>query len=668
LPTLNTQTTVVRTPAELSAPWLADVLGSGEITGFSTTPVGTGQMSQSYRVAIDYADMRSVHPASVVLKLASEDATSRATGQGLGIYMREVQFYRQLAPRIGGPTASCHASLIDDEGWFTIVLEDVEEGVQGDQIVGCSAADARLAMVALAELHAPVYGDAVLGSADWLNVPSPLTESLVTQLFGGFLERYGDRVAPEHVALCERFLPRIEAWGADRRPPHGLVHGDYRLDNMLFAASARPRVLTVVDWQTLSWGPMLLDAAYFIAGSLPVERRREHEQELLRTYYAAMLERGAGDLDWEVCWDGYRRQSFHGVLMAIAASMLVERTERGDEMFMTMLARHAQQAIDLDAVELLPSGASARPAALAPAAADEGRHEPGGEQLWNESWYFDVVSADGMLGAWVRIGLYPNLGVAWYTAYVCGPQRATLAVVNLRAPLPGRDSLATVSERLRADHICEEPLRRFHVTLDASAEVHEDASAFLRGEPGAPTDVELDLVWETEGLPYSYRLTTRYEIPCVVHGVIRVDGEQLELAGAGQRDHSWGTRDWWSMDWMWSAGVLDDGTRVHAVALRIPNAPALGAGYIQTPEAELIELDGVDASETPAANGLIERARIAVDRGLAPVEIEPLAFGPLRLVAPDGRVTHFPRAMCRFKVADGRTGLGWVEWNRNLRD
>jgi hypothetical protein len=49
------------------------------------------------------------------------------------------------------------------------------------------------------------------------------------------------------------------------------------------------------------------------------------------------------------------------------------------------------------------------------------------------------------------------------------------------------------------------------------------------------------------------------------------------------------------------------------------------------------------------------------------MRIEPLAFGPLRLLAPDGRVSHFPRAMCRLRCADGRGGMGWVEWNLNQR-
>ena len=435
---LSDTTVVVRTPQDLTTEWLADVLGVDGIAEIASAPIGTGQMSQSYRVAITYAEGRAAGPASVVLKLAAEDPMSRATGQGLGAYMREVQFYRELAPRIGGPLATCHASLIDEEGWFTIVLEDVVDGVQGDQIAGCGVEDARRAMLALADLHAPVYGDAVLGAAAWLNVPSPLNQALVTQVFPGFLERYGDRVAAEHVALCERFVSSIDGWIADARPPLGLVHGDYRLDNMLFASTGRPRALTIVDWQTLSWGPMMLDVAYCLAGSLAVEERRASEEELVRTYHSAMLERGARDLDWEACWEGYRHQSFAGVLMSIAASMLVVRTDRGDDMFMTTLARYAQQAIDLDAVELLPQAGAGRPAALVPSPAEEQRHEPAGEQLWNESYYFDAVSADGALGAYVRIGLYPNLGVAWYTTYICGPGRATVAVVDFEAPLPGR--------------------------------------------------------------------------------------------------------------------------------------------------------------------------------------------------------------------------------------
>ena len=48
-----------------------------------------------------------------------------------------------------------------------------------------------------------------------------------------------------------------------------------------------------------------------------------------------------------------RRQSFFGVMMAIVSSMLVERTDRGDEMFMTMLARHGDHVLDTGALDTL---------------------------------------------------------------------------------------------------------------------------------------------------------------------------------------------------------------------------------------------------------------------------------------------------------------------------
>ena len=45
--------------------------------------------------------------------------------------------------------------------------------------------------------------------------------------------------------------------------------------------------------------------------------------------------------------------------------------------------------------------------------ADEARHEPTHERFWSESYYFDFHDEDGSLGGYVRIGLYPNLGVTW---------------------------------------------------------------------------------------------------------------------------------------------------------------------------------------------------------------------------------------------------------------
>ncbi len=300
-----------------------------------------------------------------------------------------------------------------------------------------------------------------------------------------------------------------------------------------------------------------------------------------------------------------------------------------------------------------------------PADDDEGRHPPGPEELWNESWYFDAVSDDASLGVYARLGLYPNLGVAWYTAFVTGPGRPAVAVVDLEAPLPSGDALSTTTGTLEADHRCQRPLESFTLSLQATGESHDDHSAPLRGESGKPLPVALEATWDTDGEPYAYRMATRYEIPCLVSGLVRVGDEELRLAGPGQRDHSWGVRDWWAMDWMWSAGRLEDATRVHAVQMRLPEGQGFGVGYLQAPTGGPRELQAVEASERVADDGLVTSARIRTEPGGLELAVEPLAHGPLRLVAPDGRATSFPRAMCRMRAGDGRAGIGWVEWNLN---
>jgi hypothetical protein len=150
-----------------------------------------------------------------------------------------------------------------------------------------------------------------------------------------------------------------------------------------------------------------------------------------------------------------------------------------------------------------------------------------------------------------------------------------------------------------------------------------------------------------------------------VSGTVRVGDETIEFSGPGQRDHSWGARDWWAVDWMWSGIHLTDGTHVHAVG--VPQMPGYGVGYVQH-GGRLTEVEAVSATETIGDSGLITDARIELGPGdLKRLDVVPLAFGALRLEAPDGRVSLFPRAMCTLTTGDGRDGTGWVEWNRVQR-
>ena len=191
----------------------------------------------------------------------------------------------------------------------------------------------------------------------------------------GFVDRYGDDIAPAHREVCERLVASFDAYlqqeaASDR--VHGLVHGDYRLDNMLFGQPGADRPLTVVDWQTVTWGPAMTDVAYFLGCALADDVRRDNYDALLGAYHDALGRDAALSLD--DVREGVRRQSFFGVMMAIVSSMLVERTERGDEMFMTCCAGTASTCSTPTRWRRCPN--PPRPKPLAPSTDDEGAASP----------------------------------------------------------------------------------------------------------------------------------------------------------------------------------------------------------------------------------------------------------------------------------------------------
>ncbi len=135
-----------------------------------------------------------------------------------------------------------------------------------------------------------------------------------------------------------------------REGPMTLVQGDLRLDNILFTDKNNRAIL--LDWQTAAVGLPLNDVAYCISTSfLNPNDRASAEEELVKEYHALLEVNDS--YSFEQAWNDYRRGSFVGFLMAVMSAMIVERTERGDEMFAVMAERSGWQALHLDAVSFL---------------------------------------------------------------------------------------------------------------------------------------------------------------------------------------------------------------------------------------------------------------------------------------------------------------------------
>jgi hypothetical protein len=353
------------TPDELTPAWLTDVLrAAGEIcraqvTAVQIEPLGHGLVGDSFRIHLTYDEIEDGAPQTLVGKFPAADAESRAAAVQHRHYLRETRFYQQVAPTVDIGTPHCLRADIDpcDPGSFLLLFEDLAPCRQGDQLAGCTPDQAALVMEQAAALHASRWGDPALGRLDWLPdvaANGAAVEAAVAPLFEGFRERYGDQLEAEQLAVGEQLIAGLAAYlGAGRPEQWTVQHADFRLDNMLFDAHDGKLPFVAMDWQTVLRGEGTHDVAYFLGAGLQTDDRRAHEQDLVREYHKALLARGVEGFDWDECWRQYRLFAYAGYLMAFAASMLVERTERGDRMFMTMARRHAAHVLDLSSHELL---------------------------------------------------------------------------------------------------------------------------------------------------------------------------------------------------------------------------------------------------------------------------------------------------------------------------
>lgn len=293
---------------------------------------------------------------------------------------------------------------------------------------------------------------------------------------------------------------------------------------------------------------------------------------------------------------------------------------------------------------------------------DEGRHVAGDERLWNESWYFDVADPVTADGAYLRLGLYPNRHQTWLHAVVAGRRRPLTVLFDDRAPLIGGDGLGLEVTGWRAHLEPDAPLGAWRVRAGGAGQRFADPKDVFRRRRGEPADMELDLTWTGVAPPYHYGLTTRYEVSARVTGTIRVGDEVIAVDAPGQRDHSWGVRDWWAFGWCWSSGTLEDGTAFHLSDIRM-GAGAAGFGYVVTPDGTLTPARAVSATEDLDADGVPTAARCTVEPGGLDLTVVPVALAPILFVEDDGREARMSRLLCRFEAADGRVGSGWTEWN-----
>jgi hypothetical protein len=354
---------IVRSAADLTPEWFtailreAKVLGDASVADVVLEPVGGGLMSRSLRALCSYEGLTSA-PSSLLVKFQTDDAGSLGVATAMGMYALEVQFYKQVAPMVDAPLATCYfGALGEDASSFTLVLEDLSQHSRpGDVLTACTVDEVSGALAALVGLQAPLWNSPWLLELGWLAEPSAVAPMFdqMAQGTDAFLARFGAGLPDEHIKLFEAVMPHAGDWVRSWQPPLVIQHGDFRPDNLMFGVTEGAPAVTVIDFQTIRLGPPGLDAAYLLGGALSTETRRRVERDLIGEYHQRLLSAGvAGGFDADACWRAYQEGSLYGVILFVGLAGQVESTERGDKVIADQIRRYAEMAVDLEAASML---------------------------------------------------------------------------------------------------------------------------------------------------------------------------------------------------------------------------------------------------------------------------------------------------------------------------
>jgi hypothetical protein len=235
----------------------------------------------------------------VISKIPTTNEGFKSLGLALGLYQKELGFFRYVASEIKVRIPECYVNRAENGTDFVLILEDLAPMRAGNLLESCTYFEAELALATVATLHARWWEDPRLEEfSEWLPTPGDAYFEILKGSYFGSVEKFhshfGYLVTPEITEPVNRGAAdydRLVAVAIGARP-HTFIHGDFRLDNMMFGDSPEADPFALLDWQFPFKANPLWDVIYFLGGNFDAEWRRANEQALLTSRHSALVDAG----------------------------------------------------------------------------------------------------------------------------------------------------------------------------------------------------------------------------------------------------------------------------------------------------------------------------------------------------------------------------------------
>lgn len=332
-------------PAAVTPDWLTAVLRRrGAISQAAVQSIQRelfdeaqqGVTSEIVRFRLTYDRPDENGPTTLFGKFSHPDPATRAAINEIGSYQREIGFYQDLVGVSDLSAPLCYYSAIDSTtGASALLLEDLTHLRTVDFATGCNAQEAALVIPRLAQLHASWWGNPRLQTMPWLRCFAQDAEGKQAKFQSWWAvtpQKYtdalpGHQLPPTFIDLGNRFAQQTaRIFTQLAEPPLTCVHADSHVMNLLFGVQASDPPLKLIDWQATRLGRGMIDVAYFMITSVPIDQRRQTEQALVQHYYEQLSAHGIEDYSFTQCWTDYRRAAFWPLSVIASVTALLDMT------------------------------------------------------------------------------------------------------------------------------------------------------------------------------------------------------------------------------------------------------------------------------------------------------------------------------------------------------